>query len=609
MLGTNPVYDAPADAEFATAMKKAKHTIHASLYVDETSKLAEWHIPAAHYLESWGDVRATNGAISMVQPLIAPLYHDAKTDAELLTLFTTGKDDLGYNIVRSTWMETKPDMKVAFTDSTGTKMIASPVFEMFWKKTLHEGLIENSETPSKTIAPNSSAIAAAISAKPFATKAATKDAMEVVFMTTDMHDGRYTNNAWLQEAPEIISKVTWDNAAYISKKTAEELGIKTEFHLSDMNRSVIKLSHKGKDLEAPVWIMPGQADNSITLVLGYGRDAAGNVGNGVGYNATKLRFSDGMDMVSGVTVVKTAKDHLLANTQNHGSMEGRAIVLESPIEKFREEPNTFKEKLPEYPEVQLFTPPQTYEKGHQWGMAIDLNACIGCNACAVACQSENNIPVVGKEQVKNGRVMSWIRIDRYFAGSAEEPEMVFQPVGCQHCENAPCEQVCPVAATVHSEDGLNSMVYNRCVGTRYCANNCPYKVRRFNFFNYGTDNPVWHGDIPETVKMAMNPEVTVRFRGVMEKCTYCVQRIDNTRIAAKVQGKTLVDGDIKSACQQTCPTEAIVFGDINDPNSKVSQMKRQKRNYDLLAELNIKPRTSYLGKLRNPNPELEKATA
>jgi len=415
--------------------------------------------------------------------------------------------------------------------------------------------------------------------------------------------------------PGAVTKLAWDNAALISLKTAKELGLKGESvyaqegdrtHLNDMEREVIKLTVQGKELEIPVWIVPGQADYSITLFLGYGRKAAGNVGNGIGFNCYALRTTSGMDIQSG-TVTRTGKDYLLATTQNQGSLDGReSIVIEGTLDQYLKQPDFVKEKLIKYEEVKLFERPYKHDEGHQWGMTIDLNACIGCNACAIACQSENNIPVVGKEQTRRGRQMHWIRIDRYFAGDFETPEMVYQPVACQQCENAPCEQVCPVAATAHTEDGINAMVYNRCVGTRYCANNCPYKVRRFNYFNYVTDNPVWNGSVPETVKMAMNPDVTVRFRGVMEKCNYCYQRISGARINAKNQGREIADGEIKTACQQSCPTQAIVFGDINDPNSKVSQMKRQKRNYDLLAELNVKPRTSYLAKLRNPNPELEK---
>jgi molybdopterin-containing oxidoreductase family iron-sulfur binding subunit len=598
IVGGNPVYDAPSDLKFESALKKVKTTIHSGLYQDETARLASWHIPATHYLEQWGDAISANGTISPIQPLIAPLYN-GKSNIELLALLNTGVEGLGYNLVRDTWKQ----------------RIGEVGFEENWKKALHEGVLTLA-TEAKSVTLNSDAIAQRISQNPFTTKAPDVNSLEFVFLPSEStFDGRFANNAWLQELPGAVTKLAWDNAALISLKTAKELGLKGESvyaqegdrtHLNDMEREVIKLTIQGNELEMPVWILPGQADYSITLLLGYGRNAAGNVGNGIGFNAYALRTSSGMDIENG-TATRTGKDYLLATTQNQGSLDGReSIIIEGTLDQYLKQPDFVKEKLIKYEEVELFERPYKHDEGHQWGMTIDLNACIGCNACAIACQSENNIPVVGKEQTRNGRQMHWIRIDRYFAGDFETPEMVYQPVACQQCENAPCEQVCPVAATAHTEDGINAMVYNRCVGTRYCANNCPYKVRRFNFFNYVTDNPVWNGGIPETVKMAMNPDVTVRFRGVMEKCNYCYQRISGTRITAKNQGRDIADGEIKTACQQSCPTQAIVFGDINDPNSKVSQMKRQKRNYDLLAEINVKPRTSYLAKLRNPNPELEK---
>lgn len=598
ILGGNPVYDAPANLNFESALKKVKTTIHWGLYRDETAQLASWHIPATHYLEQWGDAISANGTISPIQPLIAPLYK-GKSNLELLQVMNTGLEESGYNLVRQTWKQ----------------RIGELGFEENWKKALHEGVLALA-TETKPVTLNSNALSQAIASNPFSTKAPDASSLEFVFLPSEStFDGRFANNAWLQELPGAVTKLAWDNAALISLKTAKELGLKGESvyakdgdrtHLNDMDREVVKLTVQGRELEMPVWIVPGQADYSITLPLGYGRKAAGNVGNGIGFNCYALRTSSGMDIQNG-TATRTGKDYLLVTTQNQGSLDGReSIVIEGTLDQYFKQPDFVKEKLIKYEEVELFERPYKHDEGHQWGMTIDLNACIGCNACAIACQSENNIPVVGKEQTRNGRQMHWIRIDRYFAGDFETPEMVYQPVACQQCENAPCEQVCPVAATAHTEDGINAMVYNRCVGTRYCANNCPYKVRRFNYFNYVTDNPVWDGGIPETVKMAMNPDVTVRFRGVMEKCNYCYQRISGARITAKNQGREIADGEIKTACQQSCPTQAIVFGDINDPNSKVSQMKRQKRNYDLLAELNVKPRTSYLAKLRNPNPELEK---
>lgn len=598
VLGGNPVYDAPVDLNFEGALKKVKTVIRWGLYFDETARLSTWHVPATHYLEQWGDAISANGTISPIQPLIAPLY-DGKSNIELMALLVTGIEQQGYNLARDTWKQ----------------RIGEQNFEANWKRALHEGVLEL-PTETKSIALNADALAQAIAKKPFPTKAPDPNSIEFVFLPSEAtFDGRFANNAWLQELPNSVTKIAWDNAALMSLKTAKELGLRAESvyaagddraHLRDMDREVVKITIQGRELEIPVWIVPGQADYSVTLSLGYGRKAAGNVGNGVGFNCYALRASNAMDIAMG-TVARTGKEYTLASTQNQGALDGReSIFIEGTLDQYFKNPDFVKEKLIKYEQVELFERPYKHDEGNQWGMTIDLNACIGCNACAIACQSENNIPVVGKEQTRRGRQMHWIRIDRYFAGDFEEPEMVYQPVACQHCENAPCEQVCPVAATAHTEDGINAMVYNRCVGTRYCANNCPYKVRRFNFFNYVTDNPVWQGDVPETVKMAMNPDVTVRFRGVMEKCTYCYQRIAGARINAKNQGRAIADGEIKTACQQACPTQAIVFGDINDPNSKVSQMKRQKRNYELLAELNVRPRTSYLAKLRNPNPELEK---
>ncbi|MFN3344463.1 MAG: TAT-variant-translocated molybdopterin oxidoreductase [Chloroherpetonaceae bacterium] len=598
ILGGNPVYDAPADLNFESALKKVKTTIHWGLYRDETAQLTTWHIPATHYLEQWGDAISANGTISPIQPLIAPLYK-GKSNIELLNVINTGLEESGYTLVRQTWKQ----------------RIGELGFEENWKKALHEGVLTIAND-TKPITLNSDALSQAIQRNPFSTKAPDVSSLEFVFLPSEStFDGRFANNAWLQELPGAVTKLAWDNAALMSLKTAKELGLKGESvyapegersHLNDMEREVVKLIVQGRALEMPVWIVPGQADYSITLPLGYGRKAAGNVGNNIGFNCYALRTLNGMDIQNG-TAERTGKNYILATTQNQGSLDGReSIVIEGTLDQYLKQPDFVKEKLIKYEEVKLFERPYKHDEGHQWGMTIDLNACIGCNACAIACQSENNIPVVGKEQTRRGRQMHWIRIDRYFAGDFETPEMVYQPVACQQCENAPCEQVCPVAATAHTEDGINAMVYNRCVGTRYCANNCPYKVRRFNYFNYVTDNPVWDGGVPETVKMAMNPDVTVRFRGVMEKCNYCYQRIAGARINAKNQGREIADGEIKTACEQSCPTQAIVFGDINDPNSKVSQMKRQKRNYDLLAELNVKPRTSYLAKLRNPNPELEK---
>jgi molybdopterin-containing oxidoreductase family iron-sulfur binding subunit len=416
--------------------------------------------------------------------------------------------------------------------------------------------------------------------------------LEVVFRPSPaVHDGRYANVGWLQELPDAVTKLTWGNAALLAPKTAERLKLG--------NEDGAKLKVGSAEVELPVWIVPGQAEETVVVHLGYGRRTAGRVGTGVGADVYPLRTSAASGFAAGATLAASGRRHRLAQTQDHGTMEGRPIVREAALEEWRKEPR-FAPEAVEIPKSDPLWKQHEYKKGPQWGMAIDLNACTGCNACVVACQSENNVPVVGHEQVRRGREMHWLRVDRYFSGPAESPEMVFQPMPCQQCENAPCEQVCPVAATVHTEDGLNSMVYNRCIGTRYCSNNCPYKVRRFNFFNYTKDTP-------ELLKMAANPEVTVRSRGVMEKCTYCVQRIQAARIDAKMAERAPADGDVKTACQQTCPTQAITFGDILDSESKVSQSKANSRNYILLEELGNKPRTSYLARIRNPHPDLAEA--
>ncbi|MCS7012244.1 MAG: TAT-variant-translocated molybdopterin oxidoreductase [Chloroherpetonaceae bacterium] len=594
MLGGNPVYNAPADLDFASALKKVKTSIHLSYHDDETSALSTWHLPKSHFLESWGDARAADGTASLIQPLIAPLF-DTRSVIEVLNLLTTGIDGKGYALVQETWKQ-----------QTGLSGIA---FEDFWRKSLHDGVIENSASQKLVPSLKAQSLAQLFAQKPFEV-AARENTLELCFQpSTATFDGRYANNAWLQETPEAITKICWDNAALMSQGTAKQLGLKHKFALSETHREVIALRLGNRQVELPVWVVPGHADGSITVALGYGRTRVGRVGNSVGANTYAIRTSDAMDVCSGVEVIKTGKTMLVASTQYYGYMDGRAIVIEGTLAEYREKPDFVESHLTKYPPSKLYDSPYKYDQGHQWGMTIDLNACIGCNACVVACQSENNVPVVGKEQTAKGRHMHWIRIDRYFVGEGDMPEMVYQPVACQHCENAPCEQVCPVVATVHDQEGLNTMVYNRCIGTRYCANNCPYKVRRFNYFNYQNDNVVWNREIPEITKMAMNPEVTVRSRGVMEKCTYCVHRIQTTKILAKNEGRDVVDGEIMTACQQVCPTQAIVFGDIRDPNSKVSQIKAQNRNYALLGELNVKPRTTYLAKLRNPNPELEQQKA
>jgi len=572
ILGGNPVFDAPADLDFAAAMAKVPHTIALGHSMDETSEKAEWHIPRAHYLESWGDARAVGGTVSIVQPLILPLF-GAKSDAEVLGLMYAGQDKPGYDHVRETWNDVLGD-----TD-----------FDKKWNRVLHDGLLAGSELPEVAADAKAEHVAALV-------RTAAGSGLEIVFLPSpSLHDGRFANDAWLQELPDPLTKLVWDNPALVGPKTAETLGVS--------NGDVVKVDYAGHAIELPTWIVPGMADNVVAVTLGYGRRRAGRVGNGVGFDTYPLRSSKAPGFDSGATISKAGRTYPLSATQNHGSMEGRPLVRESTVAELH---GPKKEEAPgalgvfeEEPQHFSLFKEKTYETGHQWGMTIDLNACIGCNACMTACQSENNVPVVGKKQVANGREMHWVRVDRYFSGEPSgSPEVVFQPVPCMQCEDAPCEQVCPVAATVHDAQGLNVMVYNRCIGTRYCSNNCPYKVRRFNFFNFTKDTP-------DILKLAMNPDVTVRARGVMEKCTYCTQRINRGKIDAKLAGRDVRDGDIKTACQQACPASAIEFGDIRDQSSRVAKAKADPRNYALLDELNVRPRTTYLAKVRNPNADLE----
>jgi molybdopterin-containing oxidoreductase family iron-sulfur binding subunit len=486
----------------------------------------------------------------------------------VLALLESGKEAAGYELVRETW---KP-------------LLASD-FERRWERVLHDGLLAGSEPPPSVPVADLKAIGKlAATVRP-----RSAGALEIVFQpSSTLFDGRSANSAWMQELPEAVTKLTWDNAALISKTDADALGL--------TDGDVATLALGGRTMSAAVMVLPGQAVGSVSIALGYGRSAAGRVGNGVGFNAYQLRTTKTLGFASGLTVAKAAGRHVLAVTHEHWSTEGRDIVREQTIEELKH-PHEGEHAEP-HVALESLWPERKYEEGPQWAMTIDLSSCIGCNACVIACQSENNIPSVGKDQVTRGREMHWIRIDRYFSGRPEAPEsVVFQPVPCMHCENAPCEQVCPVAATVHGSTGLNEMVYNRCIGTRYCSNNCPYKVRRFNFYNFTKDTP-------DTLQMAYNPDVTVRARGVMEKCTYCVQRLTRAQRDAKLAGRPLQDGDARTACQQSCPAQAIEFGDLRDPKSRVVEAKASPRRYDLLAELNTKPRTSYLSRLRNPNPEL-----
>jgi MoCo/4Fe-4S cofactor protein with predicted Tat translocation signal len=569
IVDSNPVYDAPADLDFAGALARVRTAVSLGLYQDETAIHCHWHVPLAHYLESWGDARACDGTVTLLQPLIAPLY-DGKTASELLEVLLGRPPRSAYEIVREHWQKERSDV----------------AFETFWARSLNDGVVDGTTSPTLKVALQSGWREAL--APPPATPDA--DRVEALFRPDrKVFDGRFANNAWLQELPDALTKLTWDNAALIAPALGERLGLR--------DGDVVELELGGRVVAAPVWLTPGHADGCVTLPLGYGRTRAGRVGDGVGFDAYRLRTSDAPDQAPGLAIRKTGERRELACTQAHGALEGRPILRSGDLEEFRENP-AFAQELGEDPPLHDTLYPNYPYEGHSWGMAVDLNACVGCNACIVACQSENNIAVVGREQVAMGREMQWIRLDRYYSGSVDAPETHFQPMLCQHCERAPCEVVCPVNATVHDGEGLNVMVYNRCVGTRYCANNCPYKVRRFNFYLYSD----W---TTESLKLQRNPNVTVRSRGVMEKCTYCVQRISRGRIAARRDGRPLEDGAVRTACQQVCPADAIYFGDLNDPESRVARAKSDPRNYSVLAELNTRPRTTYLAEVRNPDPKLQ----
>ncbi|MBU2534528.1 MAG: 4Fe-4S dicluster domain-containing protein, partial [Alphaproteobacteria bacterium] len=531
VMGGNPAYDAPVDFEFAAALKKVPHTVRVGMHQDETGQDVEWNINRAHFLESWGDALAVDGSPSVIQPMIEPLY-GGKADVEIAGLLATGRDMRGYDIVRDTWGK-----------------IINGNFEERWKKVLHDGVLADSSLEPSKPKIDSDAVARTLTGLDLKSDSD----LEIIFHPCNkVYDGRQANNGWMQELPDPITKLSWDNVATMSVATARELGLK--------NGQMVRLQLDKREVTMPAWIVPGQAHKTVGVAFGYGRTKAGRVGNKVGVDSYVLRTSAMLSAGFGLQVLPTGETYELADAQHHGSMEGRPIIREATLDEYREDPEFAKEMVEHPPLRSSWTEPD-YSKGYQWGMSIDLTTCTGCNACAIACQAENNIPIVGKTQVGKGREMHWIRVDRYYEGDVDQPSMLHQAMPCQHCENAPCEQVCPVAATTHDSEGLNVMVYNRCIGTRYCSNNCPYKVRRFNFFSY-TDN------FPDTIKMAQNPDVTVRSRGVMEKCSYCVQRINRGKKAAKLENRTVRDGEIVSACQQACPADAIVFGDINDPDSR-----------------------------------------
>ena len=613
MLGGNPVYTAPAELNWAATQRKARTVVRLGYYEDETFAACDLHLPAAHYLESWGDARTGDGTLVPIQPLIAPLF-GGLTEIELLSRLAGASVVSAYEIVRETFASfVAGDMEAA------------------WRKFLHDGFLAKSAARTVSVTLNNPAVLKALAAA----KSATSDRLEVVFRPDySVDDGRFNNNGWMQELPDPITKFTWDNAVLVSRKTATELGV--------VNNDVVRITVNGRSVEGPIWVQPGQADGTLGMTLGYGRPKAGRVGQGTGFNAYAIRTSDALHIATGVTTTNTGKKYSLSCTQEHWSMEGRPIIREANLEQFQKHPDFAQAlKLHEPPVVKpLYPNPFDEAKKsahHQWGMSVDLNACLGCSACVIACQSENNIPIVGKDQVRRGREMQWLRLDRYYTTDKEKfnqkPDMpvkeekqqfeswiddvqvITQPMMCQHCEAAPCESVCPVNATAHDSEGLNVMAYNRCVGTRYCSNNCPYKVRRFNFFDYNK-RPIEHlyqgpfgrrkDDEWDLLKMAKNPEVTVRMRGVMEKCSFCLQRIESAKITQKVRagasGDVVVPTDsFTTACAQACPAGAIVFGNVADPASRVSKLKQQPRDYSVLEFLLTKPRLTYLARVRNPN--------
>ncbi len=618
ILGGNPVYTAPADLDFGARLARfsrlkegkpegGRLSVHLSLYQDETSRLCHWHLPEAHYLEAWSDTRSHDGTATIVQPLIKPLYH-GRSAHDLLSALVTGRQVPGEQVVRATWRK-----------NWESRRGRPGRFDDFWETAVHDGVVPDYDgtMPDTTLRRRSFELVANWARDVGRPAEVPGKGYEVAFQPDPtVYDGRFANNGWLQELPKPITTLTWDNAVLMSPRTARELDVAGASYAHGGEHGgyhvpVVELRLGKRSVRGPVWVVPGHADGCVTVTLGYGREVAGKVGGSrderVGFNAYRLRTADHPWSAGGLAVEPTGAKHLLACTQQHHLMEDRDAVRSATLEKYRKDPSFALAKEKEEEKAQTMrgarkplTLYRPYEyKDNKWGMVIDLTTCTGCQACVVACQAENNIPVVGKEQVSFGREMHWLRIDRYTEGPADRPnEFLFQPVPCMHCENAPCEYVCPVEATVHSADGLNEMLYQRCVGTRFCSNNCPYKVRRFNFFFYADY-------ATQSVRQQYNPDVTVRSRGVMEKCTYCVQRIRHAQINAQVAHRPIADGDVLTACQAACPAQAIVFGDLNDKGGTVKKWKDAPLHYALLGDLNTEPRTTYLAALRNPNPALE----
>ena len=594
ILNANPIYNAPADLKFSDAFNKVDTVAHLGSHVDETGQISHWHIPAAHYLESWSDVRAYDGTVSIVQPLIDPLY-GGRTAHDVFQTLLDEPMLSSYEAVRTTWKtEIKGD------------------FETGWRTALHTGWIDGTayDKTAKVTAP--SAFHGSVPAP------SSKDSLEIIFRPDPtIYDGRWSNVGWLQELPKPVTSLSWDNAAIVSGYTLEKLGLEES--------DIVELTVGNGKVKAPVMVAPGHPDNSVTVYLGYGREFAGRVGSGAGFNAYLIRntwaplYATGsirkLEGKWGIAITKSHyQDHRSArfggpgDSANHSleadeALGPRGIIRYATLDEFKANPGFASEgEGREKTEMGTSMFPNWPYPNNAWGMSIDMNSCTGCNACIVSCYAENNIAVVGKQQVRIGRIMQWIRIDTYYEGDLAAPRAHFQPMTCHHCENAPCEQVCPVGATVHTPEGLNLMVYNRCVGTRYCSNNCPYKVRRFNFLLFSDYET-------ESLKLMRNPDVSVRSRGVMEKCSYCVQRISVAKIEADKENRPVRDGEIVTACQQACPASAITFGNINDNQSKVAALRADVRSYQVLADQNTRPRTTYMAAVLNPNQELEEAPA
>ncbi len=609
ILGGNPVYTVPSDLFFSALLKKVKRSIHLGFDLDETAALSTWHLPATHFLESWGDARSFDGTISLQQPLIQPLY-GGKTAYELLGALSRQQPVLSdYEVVRNFWQSQN----------------RWPDFEKGWRQALHNGFIADSALPPKEVkvqdlskitnstpepipTPEVEAVAqpvvhrgqagsaVGLELAPEETRAPApsgplESGLELCFRPdASVWDGRFANNGWLQECPRPISKLTWDNAALISPALAQRCRL--------AQNDVIELRVGERRLSLPVWIMPGQADKTVTLHLGYGRSRVGRVGTDVGVNVYPLRTAESLWNVQGAQLFKTPRRHLLVSTQTHHAIDNpdRQVLRECELRKLLADPEVIQREVETpKPSETLYSPDEYPYTGYKWGMSIDLTTCIGCNACLVACEVENNIPFVGKDQIHRHREMFWIRVDTYYKGPLDNPGFTHMPVPCMHCEHAPCELVCPVEATVHDHEGLNLQVYNRCVGTRFCSNNCPYKVRRFNFYQFTKYND-------PAYRPMYNPEVTVRWRGVMEKCSYCIQRISAARISAEKENRRIKDGEVRTACQVACPANAIVFGDLNAPGSEVARLKNQPLDYSMLGQLNTRPRTTYLARVQNPRP-------